>query len=64
VADISAAEFNKMKTVTAKVKDDWVADMQKKGLPGEKNYEALLTSTKNHGFLLDQIWVRNRALAK
>jgi TRAP-type C4-dicarboxylate transport system substrate-binding protein len=64
VADISAAEFNKMKTVTAKVKDDWVADMQKKGLPGEKNYEALLTSTKNHGFLLDQIWVKNRALAK
>ena len=64
VADISPDEFNKMKAATAKVKDDWIADMQKKGLPGQENYDALLTSIKNHGFLLGQTWVKNRALAK
>ena len=64
VADLPPGEFDKMKAATAKVKDDWIADMKKKGLLGEKNYEALIASMKNFGIILDQTWVKNRALAK
>ena len=64
VAEISPGEIEKMKAATIRVKDDWIADMKKKGLPGQQNYDALITSMKNFGIMLDQTWVRNRALAK
>jgi TRAP-type C4-dicarboxylate transport system substrate-binding protein len=64
VADISPGEIEKMKAATVRVKDDWIADMKKKGLPGQENYDALITSMKNFGIMLDQTWVKNRALAK
>lgn len=64
VADVPPAELDKMKTATARVKDDWIADMKKKGLPGQENYDALMTGMKNLGMILDQTWVKNRALAK
>ena len=64
VADVPSGELDKMKTATARVKDDWIADMKKKGLPGQENYDALMTSMKNHGMILDQAWVKNRALGK
>jgi hypothetical protein len=62
--DIAPAEVEKIKAATSRVKDDWVANMEKKGLPGKKNYDAMITSMKNHGIILDQEWVKNRALAK
>jgi hypothetical protein len=64
VADVPPGELDKMKTATARVKDDWIADMKKKGLPGQENYDALIASMKNHGMILNQTWVKNRALAK
>lgn len=64
VADISPGEIEKMKAATMRVKDDWIADMKKKGLPGQQNYDALITSMKNFGIMLDQTWVKNRALGK
>lgn len=64
VADLRPGELDKMKAATARVKNDWIADMKKKGLPGEKNYEALINSMKNYGFILSQTWVKNRALQK
>ncbi len=64
ITDLSPVEFDKMKAATFRVKDDWIADMKKKGLPGEKNYDALITSMKNFGIILDQTWVKNRAVAK
>lgn len=64
IVDISAAEVEKIKAATSRVKDEWIASMEKKGLPGQKNYDAMVTSMKNHGIILDQEWVKNRALAK
>lgn len=64
VADLPPGEFDKMKAATMRVKDDWIADMKKKGLPGEKNYDAMITSMKNFGIVLDQTWVKNSSLAK
>lgn len=64
IVDISAAEAEKIKAATSRVKDDWIASMEKKGLPGQKHYDAMVTSMKNHGIILDQEWVKNRALAK
>jgi len=64
VVDISPAEVEKIKAATSRVKDDWIARMEKKGLPGKKNYDAMITTMKNYGIILDQTWVKNRALAK
>lgn len=58
------AELEKMKAATAGVKDAWIAALEKKGLPGRKTYEALITSMKNHGIILNMTWVKNRALKK
>jgi TRAP-type C4-dicarboxylate transport system substrate-binding protein len=64
VADLLPGEFDKMKAATTQVKDNWIANMKNKGLPGQENYDALTTSMKNFGIILDQTWVKNRALAK
>ncbi|MCJ7593969.1 MAG: TRAP transporter substrate-binding protein [Desulfobacterales bacterium] len=64
IAKLPAAEIDKMKAATAHVKDEWIAEMEKKGLPGQKNYDALTTTMKNLGIILDQTWVTNRALGK
>jgi TRAP-type C4-dicarboxylate transport system substrate-binding protein len=64
VADLSPGEIERMKAATPRVKGDWIADMKKKGLPGQENYDALITSVRNFGIILDQTWVKNRALAK
>jgi TRAP-type C4-dicarboxylate transport system substrate-binding protein len=58
------AELEKMKAATAGVKDAWIAAMEKKGLPGREAYEALITSMRNHGIILDMTWVKNRAMKK
>lgn len=64
VVDISPAEVEKIKAATSRVKDDWIASMEKKGMPGKKTYDAMITTMKHYGIILDQTWVKNRALAK
>jgi len=64
IVDLPPAEVEKIRAATSKVKDDWITAMEKKGLPGKKNYEAMISSMKDHGFISDQTWVKNRALAK
>jgi TRAP-type C4-dicarboxylate transport system substrate-binding protein len=64
VVDISPSEVEKIKVATSRVKDDWIANMEKKGLPGKKNYDAMITAMKNYGIIFDQTWVKNRALGK
>jgi TRAP-type C4-dicarboxylate transport system substrate-binding protein len=64
IVDVPPAEVEKIKAATSKVRDEWIASMEKKGLPGKKNYEAMIASMKNHGMILNQTWVKNRALAK
>lgn len=64
IADLPKAEVDKMKAATAGVKDDWIAEMEKKGLPGQKTYDAFMTTTKNLGIILDQTWVKNRAIGE
>ena len=64
IVDFPAPEVEKMKAATSRVKDDWIDSMEKKGLPGKRNYEALIESMKNLGIILDQTWVKNRGLEK
>ena len=64
IATLPPGEIDKMKAATARVKDEWIAEMEKKGLPGQKNYDALITTMRNLGIILDQTWVKNRALGK
>ena len=64
VANVSPAEFEKMRTATLKVKDGWLADMKKRGLPGQENYDALQASMRDLAIIPDQSWVKNRAMAK
>lgn len=64
IVDVSPAEVEKIKAATSRVRDEWIASTGKKGLPGKKNYEAMITSMKENGIILDQTWVKNRALAK
>ena len=64
VANVSPAEYEKMRAATARVKDGWIADMKNKGLPGQENYDALQTTMKDLGIIPDQSWVKNRAMVK
>ncbi len=64
IVDLAPAEVAKIKAATSRVKDDWIASMEKKGLPGKKNYDAMIDTMKRYGIILNQTWVKNRALAK
>ena len=64
VASVSPAEYEKMRAATMKVKDGWIADMKKKGLPGQENYDALQATMRDLAIIPDQSWVKNRALVK
>jgi TRAP-type C4-dicarboxylate transport system substrate-binding protein len=64
IVDVPPGEVEKIKAATSKVRDEWIASMEKKGFPGKKNYEAMVTSMKDNGIILDQTWVKNRALVK
>lgn len=64
IVDLPAADVEKMRQATSRVKDDWIANMEKRGLPGKKNYEGLISSMKNLGHIPEQSWVKNRALQK
>jgi TRAP-type C4-dicarboxylate transport system substrate-binding protein len=59
-----ASEVEKIRNATKGVTDEWIAEMEKKGLPGRKTYEAMLESMRNNGIILDQTWVTNRAVKK
>ncbi len=56
------SEVEKVKAAVSRVKDDWIASMEKKGLPGKKNYDEMISIMKRYGIINNQTWVKNRAL--